>query len=292
MDVEDPLARQGEDRGRDDAAVVGEHAHHRVEAPDLVGGRRFPQVRGSEDGQAAFAGESRDRCRRQLTAPACRSVRDGVFLDGRDVTSRVRETDVSQAASRVSVHPEVREWMVARQRELGAAGGVVMEGRDIGTKVFPDADIKIFLDADPVTREKRRIQQEHSHGVSAESMAEELRERDRRDWTRATSPLEPAFDAVILDSTDGPARWFIDGGMTRGIPDAAARARTITVYTDVRKSTPRPRSRQPRHDSCADRRALGPSSGQRGRRLRGGQGRAACGCATPAGRRRSGASAA
>jgi cytidylate kinase len=124
-----------------------------------------------------------------------------VFLDGRDVTPRVRETDVSQAASRVSVHPEVREWMVARQRELGAAGGVVMEGRDIGTKVFPDADIKIFLDADPVTREKRRIQQEHSHGASAESMAEELRERDRRDRTRATSPLEPATDAVILDST-------------------------------------------------------------------------------------------
>ena len=122
-----------------------------------------------------------------------------VFLDGRDVTNRVRETDVSQAASRVSVHPEVREWMVAR--ELGTAGGVVMEGRDIGTKVFPDADIKIFLDADPVTREKRRIQQEHSRGASAESMAEELRERDRRDRTRATSPLEPAFDAVILDST-------------------------------------------------------------------------------------------
>lgn len=124
-----------------------------------------------------------------------------VFLDGRDVTPRVRETDVSQAASRVSVHPEVREWMVARQRELGAAGGVVMEGRDIGTKVFPDADIKIFLDADPVTREKRRLQQEHSRGASAESMAEELRERDRRDRTRATSPLEPAPDAVILDST-------------------------------------------------------------------------------------------
>ena len=124
-----------------------------------------------------------------------------VFLDGRDVTQRVREPDVSQAASRVSVHPEVREWMVARQRELGAAGGVVMEGRDIGTKVFPDADIKIFLDADPVIREKRRIQQEHSRGASAESMAAELRERDRRDRTRANSPLEPASDAIILDST-------------------------------------------------------------------------------------------
>ena len=124
-----------------------------------------------------------------------------VLLDGRDVTQRVRETDVSQAASRVSVHPEVREWMVARQRELGAGGGVVMEGRDIGTKVFPDADVKIFLDADPVIREQRRIQQQHSGRASAESMAAELRERDRRDRTRATSPLEPARDATILDST-------------------------------------------------------------------------------------------
>jgi cytidylate kinase len=124
-----------------------------------------------------------------------------VFLDGRDVTQRVRETDVSQAASRVSVHLEVREWMVARQREMGAAGGVVMEGRDIGTQVFPNADVKIFLDADPVIREKRRIQQEHSRGGSAESMAAELRERDRRDRTRATSPLGPAPDATILDST-------------------------------------------------------------------------------------------
>jgi len=124
-----------------------------------------------------------------------------VLLDGRDVTQRVRETDVSEAASRVSVHPRVREWMVARQRELGVNGGVVMEGRDIGTVVFPDADIKIFLDADPVIREQRRIQQQHSRGASADSMAAELRERDRRDRTRANSPLQPAKDAVVLDST-------------------------------------------------------------------------------------------
>jgi cytidylate kinase len=124
-----------------------------------------------------------------------------VTLDGRDVTQRVREADVSQAASRVSVHPKVRAWMVARQRELGVDGGVVMEGRDIGTKVFPDADVKIFLDADPVIREQRRIQQQHSRGASAESMAAELRERDRRDRTRANSPLEPASDATVLDST-------------------------------------------------------------------------------------------
>ena len=124
-----------------------------------------------------------------------------VLLDGRDVTPRVREEDVSQAASRVSVHPKVRAWMVARQRELGENGGVVMEGRDIGTKVFPNADVKIFLDADPVIREQRRIQQQHARGVSAEAMAEELRERDRRDRTRANSPLEPAPDATMLDST-------------------------------------------------------------------------------------------
>src|SRR5712672_2943996 len=124
-----------------------------------------------------------------------------VLLDGRDVSARIRERDVTEAASRVSVHPKVREWMVARQRELGVNGGVVMEGRDIGTKVFPDADVKIFLDADPVIREQRRIQQQHSRGSSADSMAAELRERDRRDRTRANSPLEPAKDAVVLDST-------------------------------------------------------------------------------------------
>ncbi|PYV46648.1 MAG: (d)CMP kinase [Acidobacteria bacterium] len=124
-----------------------------------------------------------------------------VLLDGRDVTQRVRDADVSQAASRVSVHPQVREWMVARQRELGTSGGVVMEGRDIGTKVFPDAEVKVFLDADPVIREQRRIQQQVSKGASAESLAAELRERDRRDRTRANSPLAPAHDATVIDST-------------------------------------------------------------------------------------------
>jgi CMP/dCMP kinase len=124
-----------------------------------------------------------------------------VMLDGRDVTQRMRESDVSQAASRVSVHPKVREWMVAKQRQMGGDGGVVMEGRDIGTVVFPHADVKIFLDADPVIREQRRLKQQHTGGVAAESMAAELRERDRRDRTRANSPLEPAPDATVLDST-------------------------------------------------------------------------------------------
>jgi len=124
-----------------------------------------------------------------------------VLLDGRDVTQRVRETDVTEAASRVSVNPKVREWMVARQQVMGAGGGVVMEGRDIGTKVFPDADVKIFLDADPVVREHRRLQQQNLRGIAAEATAAELRERDHRDRTRATSPLVPALDALILDST-------------------------------------------------------------------------------------------
>jgi CMP/dCMP kinase len=124
-----------------------------------------------------------------------------VFLDKRDVSSRVRERDVSEGASRVSVHPKVREWMVAHQREMGIGGGVVMEGRDIGTKVFPDADIKIFLDADPVVREQRRLDQQKIKGPSAQDMAAELRERDQRDRTRAASPLVPADDAVVLDST-------------------------------------------------------------------------------------------
>src|SRR6266550_6843454 len=112
-----------------------------------------------------------------------------VLLDGLDVSSRIRERDVTEAASRVSVHPKVRQWMVARQRELGLGGGVVMEGRDIGTKVFPDADVKIFLDADPVVREQRRLEQQKVKGSSATAMAAELRERDQRDRTRAVSPL-------------------------------------------------------------------------------------------------------
>jgi cytidylate kinase len=91
--------------------------------------------------------------------------------------------------------------MVARQRELGLAGGVVMEGRDIGTKVFPDADVKIFLDADPVIREQRRLEQQKLKGASATAMAAELRERDLRDRTRAVSPLVAAPDAVVIDST-------------------------------------------------------------------------------------------
>ncbi len=123
------------------------------------------------------------------------------LLNGHDVSARIRERDVTEGASRVSVHPRVREWMVAHQREMGAGGGVVMEGRDIGTKVFPDADLKIFLDADPVVREQRRLEQQKIKGEVSANVAAELRERDHRDRTRAASPLVAAKDAVVIDST-------------------------------------------------------------------------------------------
>jgi CMP/dCMP kinase len=129
------------------------------------------------------------------------STGNRVLLDGADVTQRVREADVTEGASRVSVHPQVRAWMVAHQQEMGAGGGVVMEGRDIGTKVFPHADVKIFLDADPVVREQRRLQQQNLRGSAAQATAAELRERDQRDRTRRVSPLQAAADALVLDST-------------------------------------------------------------------------------------------
>jgi cytidylate kinase len=125
-----------------------------------------------------------------------------VLLDGADVSRRIRDTDVTQAASRISVHPRLRAWMVDQQRALGQAGGVVMEGRDIGTAVFPDAEVKIFLDAAPEVRGNRRFQQSAPapHETAAAVLAE-MKDRDERDRNRAESPLRPAPDAVLLDST-------------------------------------------------------------------------------------------
>jgi cytidylate kinase len=123
-----------------------------------------------------------------------------VFLDDAEVTGRIREPEVTAAASRVSVHPEIRRWMVAMQRMLGQAGGIVMEGRDIGTAVFPDADVKIFLDAAPEVRGLRRFEQIGQPGSEA-AVAQEIRERDERDRTRAESPLKPAPDAILIDSS-------------------------------------------------------------------------------------------
>ena len=132
-----------------------------------------------------------------------------VKLDNTDVSKRIREKDVTDAASRVSVHPAVRNWMVKKQRELGAAGGVVMEGRDIGTAVFPDAEIKIFLDAAPEVRGSRRFQQIQAAEPSAAVLAE-MRARDERDRTRPVSPLVAASDAIVIDSTNMPLEEVIE----------------------------------------------------------------------------------
>jgi cytidylate kinase len=129
-----------------------------------------------------------------------------VLLDGEDVTGLLRNQIVTDAASRVSVFPTIRAWMVRLQQQLGAQGGVVMEGRDIGTVVFPHAEVKIFLDAAPEVRGLRRYDQLGQGGrtpeVQPEEVVRDLRARDQRDRNRADSPLKPAEDAVLLDSTN------------------------------------------------------------------------------------------
>lgn len=127
----------------------------------------------------------------------------GVLLNGADVTEAIRSPEVSQAASKVSAVPGVRRALVEKQREIGARHSVVMEGRDIGSVVFPDAEVKVFLDADPAERALRRARELEQKGesVRAEEVAEEIRERDERDRTRAAAPLLQAPGAVYVDTT-------------------------------------------------------------------------------------------
>lgn len=128
-----------------------------------------------------------------------------VLLDGEDVTGQIRNQMVTDAASRVSIFPAIRASMVKRQQELGAKGGVVMEGRDIGTVVFPKAEVKIFLDAAPEVRGMRRYDQMGQAGNASpppEEVIRELHARDERDRNRADSPLRAAPDAFLLDSTN------------------------------------------------------------------------------------------
>ncbi len=126
-----------------------------------------------------------------------------VLLDGEDITDLIRTREVSHAASVVAVVPGVRHPMVAEQRRAGAHGGIVMEGRDIGTAVFPHADLKVFLDASPEVRAERRQRelQEKGEGLELEKVLADVRERDRRDREREMSPLVRAADAVVVDNT-------------------------------------------------------------------------------------------
>lgn len=126
-----------------------------------------------------------------------------VLLNGEDVTEAIRVPEVAQAASMVSAVGAVRRALVAKQREMAESASVVMEGRDIGTVVFPNAQVKIFLDADQAVRSGRRMEELRAKGLSADAVAvkREIAERDERDRSRETSPLVQAPDAIYVDTT-------------------------------------------------------------------------------------------
>jgi CMP/dCMP kinase len=127
-----------------------------------------------------------------------------IRLSGRDVTTAIRTEEVSRVASVVAAHPLVREALLQRQRDFRQAPGLVADGRDMGTIVFPDAEVKIFLTASPEARAERRYKQLQERGewVNMDQLVADIRERDQRDSERSVSPLKPAEDAFILDSTE------------------------------------------------------------------------------------------
>jgi CMP/dCMP kinase len=145
-----------------------------------------------EDDLAALAARSRI----EVTA-------DAVTIDGVDITRAIRTPDIDRAAAAVARLPKVRVVLVERQRQAGDGGGIVMEGRDIGTVVFPRADVKVYLDATPEERARRRALDPSHSGVplAVSEVATLLTERDRLDRTRAASPLYAAADAVVVDTT-------------------------------------------------------------------------------------------
>lgn len=161
----------------------------------------------------ALAAERRgiDPADEQALSRLCRNIcieferaggEERVLLDGEDVSAAIRTPEVSLLTARVAASPTVRQAMVARQRELGADGGVVLEGRDIGTVVFPDAEVKLFLTASPQVRGRRRFLELQSKGAAADlaRTIAEVEARDHADSSRATAPLRPAEDAVLIDT--------------------------------------------------------------------------------------------
>jgi cytidylate kinase len=137
--------------------------------------------------------------------------RDRVVIDGHDVTTAIRTPEIDRAATLVARQAPVRAQLVARQREMGADGAIVMEGRDIGTVVFPEAHVKVFLDASPEERARRRANDpaHAGHGTALASVAVELQARDQSDRTRAASPLVMAPGAVRIDTTNVPAEEVV-----------------------------------------------------------------------------------
>jgi CMP/dCMP kinase len=151
----------------------------------------------------SLARESHIELKSPTPAQESAGLKNRVFLDGTEVTYEIRTGDVAQAASRLATIAGVREVLVAEQQRCGAGGAVVMEGRDIGTVVFPRAELKIFLEASPEVRAERRWKehQEKDEDVSLEDVLEEVRVRDQRDRERKVSPLVRAEDAVLVDNT-------------------------------------------------------------------------------------------
>jgi cytidylate kinase len=135
-----------------------------------------------------------------------------VFLGGEDISEAVRTPEISQGASLVSALPDVRAALLDLQRHLGEEGNMIAEGRDIGTVVFPAAELKIFLTAQPEVRARRRHEEWRRKGIdhSYEEVLEALRERDARDETRPVAPLEPAADSVLLDTSELSIEQVVD----------------------------------------------------------------------------------
>lgn len=127
-----------------------------------------------------------------------------VLLDGEDISDQIKEPEISRASSKISIHPKVREELVRRQREILARGDYVAEGRDIGTVVAPDAQLKVFLTADEATRASRRVAELSALGVDSarEQVLEAISKRDRADSTREASPLMEADDSVVIDTSE------------------------------------------------------------------------------------------
>ena len=158
---------------------------------------------GNEAQLDALARETHIELKAPTPEQEAAGLKNRVFLDGREVTEQIRRADVAQAASRLATIAGVREVLVAEQQRAGEGGGVVMEGRDIGTVVFPDAELKIFLEASPETRAQRRWKehQEKGDNMTLLEVLQEVRERDKRDRERKVSPLVRAKDAVLVDNT-------------------------------------------------------------------------------------------
>jgi CMP/dCMP kinase len=157
----------------------------------------------NEEHLAALTRETHIELKPPTSGQAMEGLKNRVFLDGREVTYEIRTSEVAQAASRLATIAGVRKVLVAEQQRAGQGGGVVMEGRDIGTIVFPDAELKIFLEAAPETRAQRRWKEHQEKGehLTVEEVLTEVKERDKRDRERKVSPLVRAADAVLVDNT-------------------------------------------------------------------------------------------